>query len=756
MSEWSINPVGGIWFAIGVTAALVLLLAVKPRPLPSPRRLWSLRGLRLLAILMLAFALLRPTLTYTRSDPLPASLLLLADDSRSLSVEDSLGGKSRWEAIRTMINDSAESLRELNQRWDIAAYRFSNELQELPTEEGVPQFPEAPTGDGSALGASLAELIEREGGSRVAGVLLMTDGAQRAVAPRDLAPQTAARRLAAEGVPLYAFSFGLPTSDDRSDLAIEDLLASSTVFSQTPTEVRGRLRVQGYANRTLAVQLLWESKTGEMVAVDAQQVTTVAGVGTYPLRLRHTPIEPGEWKVSLSVTNQEGELLTGNNAQSTFVTVREGGVKVLQLVGTQRIGGQPGVEQRFVRSSLAASPDVVVTRRVFNYRRDELDLTLDLRTTPPDVFLIDNLDSRALNRTTWQAIAERVQAGTGLMMQGGHHSFGPGGFGRNVLAAVLPVGIGPAERQRFGEPPRTDVHVEGPLKVTPTLFGRRSPILRIGDRVTDELWTALPPLEGANRFDPSLLKPNAGVLLETTDGKKWPILVRGQAGEGRTLALAVDSTWRWPMRGQVDAHRRFWRQAMLWLAKKDDTTDSPVRVKLASRRVPRGAPLEFTATAKLADERPADNLRFQATVTQPDGSTVDTPLPRGVASVSGTFAAADQAGDYRVTVSVLNGDKKLGTASARFLVPDLDLELDNPAAEPALLAQMAATTSAFGGRALAPEELPDLLAQLAAAPAETSEDVVARITHWDTWPFFLLMVALLGVEWWLRKRWGLV
>ncbi|MEM1304473.1 MAG: hypothetical protein AAGG46_06235, partial [Planctomycetota bacterium] len=496
MSEWSLNPVGGWWLSTAVVAALALLLLVNPRPLPTPRRRWTLKALRLAATLLMAFALLRPTLTFTRTEPLPASLLLLVDDSRSLTVEDSLGGKSRWDAIGNLLADSAESLRELSTRWEIAAYRFSDELRELPTVDGVPELPTEPVGESTALGSAVGELIEREGGGRVAGVVLMTDGAQRAVAPRDLPPTTAARRLSAEGVPLFAFAFGRPSSGDRADLALEDLLTSSTVFAQTPTEVSGRLRVQGFANRTLAVQLLWESTDGEMTAVAAEQVTTSPGVGAYPIRLAYTPTEPGEWKVSLRVAPQEGELLTGNNVQSTFVTVREGGIKVLQLVGAQQVGGQPGIEQRFVRSALAASPDVAVTRRVFDYRSDGQDLVAELLAEPPDVLLLDNVDSRALDLASWMAIAKLVRDGAGLMMLGGHHSFGPGGFQGNPLAEVLPVGIGRAERQPFGEPLRRDVHLPAPLNYTPTPLGRRSSILRLADDQAVDPWSQLPPLDG--------------------------------------------------------------------------------------------------------------------------------------------------------------------------------------------------------------------------------------------------------------------
>jgi hypothetical protein len=93
------------------------------------------------------------------------------------------------------------------------------------------------------------------------------------------------------------------------------------------------------------------------------------------------------------------------------------------------------------------------------------------------------------------------------------------------------------------------------------------------------------------------------------------------------------------------------------------------------------------------------------------------------------------------------------------LVFDRDLELSNPAADPDLMATLAGWTRQDGGRAVQPEELPALLAELARRPAEYEE----RQTRWklagttpDAWLMLLLMAATLGGEWYLRKRWGLV
>jgi hypothetical protein len=72
------------------------------------------------------------------------------------------------------------------------------------------------------------------------------------------------------------------------------------------------------------------------------------------------------------------------------------------------------------------------------------------------------------------------------------------------------------------------------------------------------------------------------------------------------------------------------------------------------------------------------------------------------------------------------------------------------------MASLANLTAEAGGAGLAPEELPDLLKQLKNRTTEYEEEVSRKRTLWDTWPVLLTLVALLGGEWYLRKRWGLV
>jgi hypothetical protein len=338
------------------------------------------------------------------------------------------------------------------------------------------------------------------------------------------------------------------------------------------------------------------------------------------------------------------------------------------------------------------------------------------------------------------------------------------------LADVLPIGIGPAERQEFGEPLRHDVQLPGPLHMRPAMpLGAQHPVMQVGSTGGERprsqensgaalanTWAQLPPLDGANRIERGELKPNAQVLAEADDRQRHPLLIAGQAGTGRVLAFAGDSTWRWQMDGFGEAHRRFWRQCVLWLAKKDERTGGQVWIKLASRRAVRGNRVEFQVGADSAQGEPIANAQFNVNVLGPDGVSEAVRTTKTGEGWGATFRNTSKPGDYRIVVKATDGGKDLGSAEARFLVPNQDVELDRPAAEPTLMAQLAEMTKPAGGQALAAEELPDLLKKLAAQPPEVKEEVIAKVTYWDTWPFFLVFVGLLGGEWYLRKRWGLV
>jgi hypothetical protein len=348
-------------------------------------------------------------------------------------------------------------------------------------------------------------------------------------------------------------------------------------------------------------------------------------------------------------------------------------------------------------------------------------------------------------------LAKCVRSGAGLMMLGGLQTFGPGGYGKTPLADLLPVGMDASERQQPDEPMRTDVQWPGPLKMQPTALGLKHFSLILAAKPADNaaLWAKLPPLEGANKFHD--IARGASVLIDA--GPDKPLLVSQTVDNGRVMAFAGDSTWHWPMHGFDAAHKRFWRQVVLWLARKDQTQEGSIWVRMAQRRFAPSQRVEFFVGAVSPTGDPIPDADYKAEIVLPNGTRRPLTLVRQSEQMIGSFSDTQLAGDYAIEVTATLKGQPLGVAKTRFLVFEQDLELDSASADSALMENLAAMT---GGKSVAPEDLPELIRTLTEETEHLEVEQETKKTFWDTWPFFLTVVALLSVEWYIRKRWGLV
>jgi hypothetical protein len=750
--------VGSYSLVAAVLAVLVLFLFLVPvaRGRLSTGRRAVLLALRLALIALFAFALLRPSLVQSTTKKQPATLAIMADRSRSMMVADAFGNQTRWAQLNQVLDSGLPQLAKLAEQneIDVRLFTFDESLEPVDwdvrkTDSQVP-LPKNAEGEQTALGAALEDVLRRESGKRLLGVVLLSDGAQRAYAPRDTPPQTPARRLADLGYPLFTFPFGQPRGADQSrDVALVDLLVNPTVFVKNELAVLGSVRIDGYPNQPVPLQLWFESPDGKMEQVAAQELTAKQSGESLSFELGYVPQTPGEYKLSLRIPQQPDELLTTNNELSTFITVRSGGLNVLYLEGALR------VEQKFIRRALDASPDIQVDYvRVEPRNAANRDSLVDrFRRGKYDVYLLGDIDASQFSDEELEALAQVVRQGAGLMMLGGFHTFGPGGYADTPLAEVLPLRMNALERQGFDEPIRPDVHLSGKIKMQPASpLGTRHFVMSLAPgEANAQLWSKLPPLDGANRFDD--LKPNANVLAETPDKK--PLLLAAEAG-GRVMAFAGDSTWHWWLGGYESAHKRFWRQVILWLARRDQSTEGNVWVNLTQRRFAPNGRVDFSVGAISPQGDIEQDVVFKVDVVAPDGTRRAASVAKSLDEYRGFYSDTRQAGDYAIEVTASKQGAELGSARARFLVFEQDLELDNPAADPALLASLARMTESMGGQSLAPEEFPALIDRLLEQPAEQEIETQVKHTPWDTWPFFIAFVTLMSVEWFLRKRWGLV
>ncbi len=754
MSQLAFEPVFDSYLAVGIiAAALFALLWIGPQfGSLTPRRKAILTGLRAMIILLALAALLRPTWITTVRNPRPSSFIVLLDTSRSMKLPSGRSEQPRWEAQTMALSRAQDELARLAAKTELRVYGYDQKSRLLETAGGKIKFPAAPAGEQTDIGAALAEALQAEQGKVVVGVLLMGDGTQTAFEPQ-VETQQAARKVRDDyAAPLYTVTFGLAGDGTQArDVAVERLDEQFTAFVKNELVVRSVIRVRGYAKQDLPVELLLTDDQGQTQTVGRRTIRANEDNRQVEVEFPFAPQTPGHFRLTVKAEKQPDEQVEKNNQLDAFLTVLEGGLRVLYLYGSLPF------EQMYLRRAINASPDIELDDHFIDARtrqRWPIEPIPAQTLNKYDAFILADVEFDALGPENDRLIAAAVDKGKGLLMLGGNASFGRGKYRGKKIGDALPIEITQLDTAEFGDAGADQLFLQEPVSMIPT---GAHPITRLtGESDNTAVWSRLPPLKWANKLAGPKRAPGVRVLLETPEGV--PLLVSGEYGAGRTLAFAGGSTYLWPLHGFGREHNRFWRQIILWLVRQDERNRDEVWIKLGQRRLNPGAKTLVHAGARTAAGDPLENVRLETTLVHPGGRREALTMSRDESEFRGTLQPAE-AGEYAVETTAYDGEREVGSARAEFLVYDRDVELSTPAADPDLMASLAAWTRQEGGRAVAPEELPKLIAELAARPPEYEE----RQTRWklagtsgDAWLMLALMTSVLTAEWFLRKKWGLV
>jgi hypothetical protein len=728
----SIDPIGP-WplMTLGAIAVVVLTILAYQKKLRSAdaRWPWVAFGLRMAAVALCIAAAFRPSLLLLAKVKQTTSVLFLIDSSGSMSLGGQAAGQTRLAAARKTLETGLEAVKSLGPDVLSKSFSFDAGIKEVKPEELL----EA-KGRVTAVGTAIDEVVKLHSASKILRVVVLSDGASNSGPDASFVAST----LRGQGIPIVTVGFGSEAaSAENRDVAVRDLETGRVVYAKTQIDVHAKLDVRGYAGEMLDIELYAEGKASPVARVRRQ--VPEAGRDEFVLSgLKWTPETPGETKLTLKVTPMKGELLTTNNESSTFVTVIKGGINVLYIQGPS----SPW-EKKFLARALDASDKIQLTLQVL-FEPAGRDIDAEFLPGKYDVYILGDLPADFLSREQRRLLTEAVRKGAGLMMLGGRSSFAEGGWAGSELAEVLPVELHPGDGQ---------IEPNGGIRVIPNTLGLDSYVLRLSHEreANKKLWDALPAISGINRFE-----PKRAALLWAVSPQGDPILAAlNAAGRGRSIAFAGE-TWPWARFSDESriAHVNFWRNAILWLARKEDEGDTQVRLELDRRRVALGQKLELSATAKTGQGTLIEGVEYKTTVTRdaPDAKPEPISLFMQSEAARGSYTNATEPGVYTVEVNASKDGEPVGKASARFLIYDDDRELRRTAADLSLLRTIATESD---GAYLVPEQLADYLKKL---DKEIVADYVTRseLKLWDNWPYLLLFTFLLTAEWWLRKRHGWV
>jgi len=737
-----VAPVLPGWLLALLAVAATALAVVAARRLQgtSTRQRWLLGGLRALALLLVLGCLLRPAIVVSRAVAQRNVLAIALDDSRSMRIAD-VDGARRVDAASRTFADSAALVRQLGERFALRFFRFSATATPRSLDATL-----AATGTRTDLAASLEAVRQELADVPLAGVVVVTDGADNSSA--DLEPPLLGFR--ARRVPIYTVGVGVERF--TRDVAVERVALPSSVLDGGAAVADVTLGMRGLDGETVMLSVEADGRV-----VHQEQVTLRGGRETMAVPLRIPPLTTGTHLILVRASPLERETITENNEAHGVLRVRPGREKVLYLEG------EPRPEFGFVRRAVADDSALqlvgVLRSAPGKYLRLGVDDSLELATGFPTrraelfayrAIILGNIEAAYFSGDQLRMLGEFVsRRGGGLLMLGGRATLAEGGFAGTPVDEALPLALSGARETATGEP-----FLE--VAVRPTPAGLAQPMLQLAETRAANVarWDSLPMLSSVNRL--GALRPGATMLLSgqpAGGAPARPVFATQRYGRGKSGVFAVQDSWLWKMNPTTpleDAtHAVFWRQMLRWLL---DEVPERVDLAIAPARVGPGEPVTLTVRVADADYLDVDDANAVVTVIPPAGEPFDVTLerlPREPGTYEGGFTPT-LAGRYDLAARAQRFTDTTFAPVTTMLADTLGVDMERAELRTPLLERIAAET---GGQYY---PLADA-AKLVEDVQLTTSGITVRDARdlWDAPIVFFALLALLGAEWGLRRRWGL-
>lgn len=740
------------WWAIALVglaaAALLVYQFLSLRQRLSVTQSAFLVALRAVVYGVLILFLLGPSLIDKRAGKLRRPLTVLIDNSESMAFPASskapaggAAGKSRLDAVLAKLTAGEHPLlQRLSRDYELHLFAFGADLQ--PTDAAAVARLKA-----HAQGTRLLEIIQsavKDAGPQSA-ILLFSDG----IANGDKKTLEGAPPL-----PIPVFAVGVGETEGFTDVRIAEVRAPQFAFRGREFKLDLKVHAAGLKGKTVP---LYFNRGKNLITT--RSITIDADPFEQNITLAFTPKEIGTHSFSLAIPAQPGEQITQNNQKEFKVEAQRDKIRVLTL------SGSPAWNYRFLRMAMKQDPLIELVSFVFlRTPTDSVDVPDNQLSLIPfpidDIFLeelknfdlvfLDDFSHRAyFNPVYLDKVRDFVRDGGGLAMLGGARSFDSGGYGESALKDVLPVELDG----------KGNYQSNGGVRPVLTASGKAHPITRLlpDPRTNEEAWSKMPPLRGFNQ-----VRAARGEVLLSADSATAgaPLLAIGRFGKGRTLAFMSDDAWRWNFiavgnRESPQNHLKLVRQMVRWLAQEPSFEQVQLRAIGASRP---GEKIALKLRVLKDDFLPTSQASVQLRVIGPEGepSLVAASADADEGEYTGEYTPARE-GTYRVEAEASLAGKPLGKDRTSFTVAYGYGETDDGLPRMDLLKQLA---SGSGGEFFSLGEWNEKNVERIAAkierhaPMQITEQRQTRL--WSTLSPFSLLLALLSVEWWMRRKWGLI
>ena len=682
-------------------------------PIPSAKK-YLLIALRSFSIFFLLLLLLEPIFGFLWRENRPPAIAVLVDDSKSMSLQDATG--NRAEITRALLKSSG--LENLSKVGRIKPFRFATGLNEVSSPDSL-SF----NGGGTDISTALIKLGKKTVEENIQTAILVTDGNYNL-------GENPLREAERFGVPIYAVGIG--DSSEQKDVLITKVATNEIAYSESRVPMDVMVKSSGFNGDRVEVSL---SEGGKPIA--QRFLTLKEGTWEYPVKFFFEPKEEGTKRYTVSVSKIEGEVTAANNNKSVFVKVLKSKIKVLLIAGA------PSPDVSFIRRALSEDKNVEVKALIqknaaeFYEGETSSSMIADADCIVLVGFPLPNSRDDVL-RTLQAELQQRGKSVFILLSRSVD-------FNKlRLLDAALPF------TSRSARSDEITVSVRVPENE------RTHPVMKLGG--SSNIWESLPPIyRTGTAFQ---VKPEAEVLgLAKVQGATLnePLILSRNVVGVKTIAVLGYGIWRWKLLTQAtdpsnDVLQAFISNAIRWLTTREDAKQ--VKIAATKEVFTGGEPVEFVAQAYDKTYRPIDVAEVRVAVKKQNETfeTVLTPIGNG--RYEGKLDGLGE-GEFQFSGTAVSGTERLGEDRGKFSVGAQEIEFQETRMNKPLLQQIAYRS---GGKYFDPENISGLADELQRNTKLTSKEIThaSEFELWTLPTFLALIILVFGVEWFVRKRIGML
>lgn len=717
--------------AIVLAALTIFIYRYTVPPVSSGKRI-LLTALRSLALILLLFAIIEPLFRYSYSSNVPPSVAVLVDNSLSMTLTDAAG--NREAKLRSLLLSS--SLKNLSSTVNLRFYTFSPSLHPL---NEISNDSLRLTGTTTDIASALGNLRELSL-PHLQAILLLSDGDYN---------DGANPLYEAERSPVPLFTVGIGDSSEQKDIAIEKVLTNSIAYVQSSVPADATIRVSGFGNeRTMATLM----EDGKQIAQQLLSFGNSNGSGTaeYTVHFSFAPQAPGVKKYTLRVAPLPGEVTEKNNTRSFFVKVLKNKMQATVIASAPSADVSAVMQELHADSNIESQLFLQQVNGELRNLSSAKNFSSVLSTT--ECLILVGMPSSATTATTIQEIRNAVNRHSlpvffltnrtiDVQKLSQWESFMPFTVNRNI-----PPPSQQNEQQVFPAiPPQVESHVL---------------VLAGNGNDESDVWSKLPPIFSS--FGTFGAKPEALVLATMKIqgvALSNPLIISRNVLQMKSFAVLGYGIWRWKLlAGASPETEKFfdnWFPAVIrWLVTRED--NKRVQVVPSKEIFSQGEPIDFLGQVYNESYQPIENADLRVTIkTRAGNNQYETALHSlGGGRYEGELEMLPE-GEYSYTATAFGNGAEIGKDEGRFSVGEQSLEFSDTKMNKPLLEQLA---SVSGGAYADASHFDQLLHNLQSRPTMKPE-AQTTTSEFELWnkPWLLsLIVLLFGIEWFVRKRSGML